>query len=315
MKLAEAYTTLGLAQGASLDDAKKQYKLLAKKWHPDLNKAPEAEETFKKINEAYQIVSTGKPTDREDAVSRARATYGGNPFGRQQFYDATPVDTYTTISFLESVWGVKKDIKYSRQGKCTACNGQGESTLNNGCTECGGRGQTVSKKGNMVYVSTCTKCFGQSNTEDCKSCNATGTVDSEVSVHVTIPGGVSNGSILRLSGMGNFAGVFMMSLDQYTDAMLHIHVTPDPGLSLDGQHVISKLEVSLLEAIRGCNKSVKTVLGHQHVEIKPMSRNGDTIVIPRMGVNRTGDQRVILDVKYPQDINKLVTALTEEGIS
>lgn len=63
MKLNEAYVILDLPQNTNLDDVKKQYKLLAKKWHPDLNKAPEAEETLKKINEAYRVVSSGKSTD------------------------------------------------------------------------------------------------------------------------------------------------------------------------------------------------------------------------------------------------------------
>jgi molecular chaperone DnaJ len=318
MKVAEAYSILEVPPGTSADDAKKKYRELTKKFHPDINKDPDAEAKFKKINEAYQVVSTGKSTDREDVVSQSRARNSGgfsHPFGRAQFFENTHVQTHTTISFMDSVWGTKQDIKFSRKAKCTSCNGQGEVTLNNGCTECGGRGQSVNRKGNSIYISTCSKCNGQSSTESCTSCGGEGCVNSETSVQVTIPGGVANGSVLRLSGMGNFVGSFMMNMDQYTDTLLHITVLPEAGLSLDGQDVVSRVDLSLLEAIRGCSKKVKTIMGNHQVEIKPMSRNGDTVLIKNMGVNRTGNQKVILDVKYPNDIDKLVKLLSEEGIS
>lgn len=317
MKVAEAYSILEVPPGASAEDAKKKYRELTKKYHPDINKDPGAEAKFKKINEAYQVLSSGKSTDREDVVSQSRQRGAGpfHPFGRSQVFETTHVEIHTTISFMDSVWGVKKDLKYTRKVKCAECNGQGEYTINNGCTECAGRGQSVTRKGSAIYITECSSCHGETNTESCKTCSATGTMSAETSVQVTIPGGVTNGNILRLGGHGNFAGSFMMNLDQYTDALLHITVIPEAGLSLEGRHVMSKLDISLLEAIRGCTKKVKTIMGSQIVDVKPMSRNGDVIPLPRMGVNRTGDQKVVLDVKYPSDINKLVSLLSEEKIS
>lgn len=314
MKVAEAYSILEIPVGASPEEAKKKYRELTKKYHPDVNKDPGAEDKFKKINEAYQVISTGKSTDREDVVSRSRTynPFGDSPFGRSTIYEATHVQAQTTISFLDSVWGTKKEIKLSRRIKCVDCGGQGEKAINNGCAECGGRGQVVNRRNNTIMITPCTKCHGETKVEQCKTCAASGAVDTESSVQVTIPGGIVNGSTLRLGGMGNFAGTFMLGIDQYTDALLYINVIPEQGLTLENPHVISTIEISLLEAIKGCNKKVKTIVGQQNIEIKPMSRNGDIISIKGMGVNRVGDQRVILDVKYPEDINKLINILEEK---
>jgi molecular chaperone DnaJ len=323
MNLKEAYSILEIPQTATPDEAKKRYRNLTKKFHPDINKEPDAEEKFKKINEAYQVVSTGKSTDKPVAANpwgnggpfRSSVPFGSSsPFGKQVNHPAENINLYTTLSFKDSIQGCKRELKFKRKARCKSCHGEGSISLNNGCVKCGGSGQTTIRRNNMVFIQGCDKCFGRTQTEDCKACNGEGVVEAEASISVSIPGGVHNDSVLRLNNMGHFMGSFG-PLEQHTDAHLHISVTPEEGLSLDGNHVIFTLEISLLDAIRGCNKSVKTVLGDKEVEIKPMSRNKEEVIIPNVGVNGTGDQRVILDVKYPQEINKLVETLTEAGVS
>lgn len=318
MKLSEAYNILGIESGTSPDDAKKQYRKLTKEFHPDINKDPGAEDKFKKINEAYKVVSTGQSTDREDTVFRQSGFNPFNPFdpfNRQQAKrrTVTPVELHTTISFKDSVLGSSQELKFNRQGKCPDCDGQGARTLNNGCQQCGGLGTLTMQRGNMIFTQPCGKCHGHSQTESCNKCNAFGFVDVETSVSVNIPGGILNTNVLRMSGMGNYAGS-IMGMDQYTDAHLYVHVTPDAELSLQGADVIYNLEISLLEALQGSSKIVRTVLGESQIDIKPMSRNKDEVIISQMGVNRTGNQRVILDVKYPQDINKLIGVLDTKEI-
>lgn len=319
MNLQEAYSILELDQGADADAAKKKYRELTKKYHPDVNKDPGAEDKFKKINEAYQVVSTGKSTDRQDVQFRQPRQSGFNPFdpfNRQgaQVRQASHIELHSTISFKDSVLGCRQDLKFNRQSKCPDCDGQGEKTINNGCKQCNGLGTVTTRRGNMIFTQTCDKCYGQSQTEDCKKCHMTGILDVEVSVSVNIPGGVTNGNVLRLGGMGNYAGGFM-GMDQYTDAHLHINVTPENGLTLQGTDVVSTLEISLLEALRGCSKRVKTVLGEKDIDIKPMSRNKDEVIISRMGVNRVGNQKVILDVKYPKDVNTLIGVLDDAKVT
>ncbi len=312
MNLKEAYATLELAQGASPEEAKKKYRELTKKWHPDVNKSPEAESKFKKINEAYQCIQNGKGNDREEVPAGHHSPWGG--FARQQVVQLENIEVHTTISFKESVLGCKKELKYSRQGKCTECNGAGEIKLNNGCKKCGGKGQTVVKQGHMVMVTTCNECYGRASIEECKTCNGNGSVQTDVSVHVSVPAGIANGAVLRLQGMGNYAGSFMGLADQHTDAFCHVSVTPETGLSIEGQSVISHLTIPLLDALRGCTCTVKTIYGNKEVRIKPQSRNRDEVIIPHCGVGGNGDQKVILDVQYPKNTDKLIGVLLDEVI-
>lgn len=322
MKVAEAYSILELSSTASPDDVKKRYRELTKKYHPDINKEPGAEDKFKKINEAYQVVTSGKSTD---PMSGPAPSYNWNPFsgfggtgagwGNTKVVEIENIDLYTTISFMESVLGTKKEMKFNRRNKCQDCSGNGIRNVNNGCATCGGSGKLIDRNKGSVFIRTCSTCRGQVKTESCTTCASTGILETEASIHVSIPGGVINGTILRLSGMGNFAGNFLFGMDQYTDAFLHVTVLPEIGLTLENQDVISKLEISLLEALRGCTKSVKTIMGYRDIEINPKSRNREEIIIPKMGVNQVGNQRVILDVKYPQDINKLIEILSKEGIN
>lgn len=306
MNLKEAYSTLEIPEGTSPEEAKKKYRELTKIWHPDVNKSPEAEPKFKKINEAFECVKNGKGNDRE----APRSYPGGNPFHRQQII-LENVEIRLNIDFKESVLGCKKEVKYSRQAKCQACDGAGEIRLDNGCKRCGGKGQTTVKQRGMIFVSTCPQCLGKSSSEECKSCKGECIIHTDVSVHVSVPAGILNGNTLRLQGMGNYVGSVMGIMDQYTDAFCHITVTPDPDLSIDGKNVVSTISVPLMDALKGCTRIVKTIYGVYNIEIKPKSRNREEVIIPHLGVAGTGDQRVILDVQYPADTDKLIDLLGE----
>jgi molecular chaperone DnaJ len=315
MNLKEAYATLELAEGASPEEAKKKYRELTKKWHPDVNKDPAADAKFKKINEAYECVKNGKGNDREPPARYGQQQQGW-PFNRQQqqVVQLEHVEIKLTIDFKESVLGCKKEVKYGRKAKCPDCDGAGEIRLNNGCTRCGGKGQTTVQQRGMIFISTCPLCGGRASTEDCKTCNAEGTAHTDVSVHVSVPAGVVDGNTLRLQGMGNYAGTVMGIMDQYTDAYCHITVKPEPGLSIDGRNVVFSLTLPLLDAIRGCKQNVKTIFGNKEIRVPPQSRNRDEVIIPHCGVGGTGDQKVILDVQYPKNTDKLIGVLIDEVI-
>jgi molecular chaperone DnaJ len=307
MKRTEAYSTLEISDGASVDEAKKAFRQLSKKYHPD-NKDTGSEDKFKKINEAYQSISNNK---FDDSPQR-RPQQGG--FHRQQVIQLENVEVTTTVSFKESVLGVKKEIKYNRQTKCQNCGGNGEVKLDNGCKKCGGKGQVIQRQGHAVMISTCTDCYGRSSATECNACSGVGTVSAQASVHVSVPAGIQDGNVLRLQGMGNFAGSFMGLADQFTDAYLHVTVTPEPGLSLDGANVISHLTIPLLDALRGCKRTVNTIHGEKEIKIPPQSRNCEEVIIPHCGVGNTGNQRVILDVEYPKNTEKLIGVLLDEVV-
>lgn len=310
MNLKEAYSTLGLPSGSSPEDVKKKYKELATKYHPDVDKSEGANGRFQKINEAYQVITSGNKDEPIDWNPFVRRGPGGFHFRKE--IQADIIALYTSISFKESVFGCKQDIKYKRNIKCSDCGGIGSKFIHNGCETCGGRGQITQQMRGMIIVQDCPKCQGKVATQDCKTCDSNGTIESEASVSVTVPGGIMDNNILRLSGMGNFVGNFG-PIDQYTDVHLHIHVISEPGLSLIGPNVVSSLQISLLEAIVGCTKNVKTVLGNREININPLSKNKDEIYIPGLGVNQKGSHVTILDIKYPEDTNKLIDALKEES--
>lgn len=305
MDIKTAYSILELSAGTSADDVKKKYRELSKKYHPDVNKDIGSEDKIKKINEAYDRIKKGG----DDPID---FTALHNPFNRTKSnqYQVTNIAVEAIISFQESVLGSKKEISFKRKTKCKPCNGQGETLVDNGCTNCKGIGQMTSVQGNTIFIQTCTKCYGKIKAIACATCACSGVLNSEATISVTIPGGVVNGNVLRLAGMGNFASQFM-SIDQYSEVHLHIKVDNDSELFLEGTSVISKLEISLLEAIRGCTKTVLTVLGNKEIIINPLSKNYDKVIIPNMGVNRIGDQKVILDVKYPENITKVIDVLLQ----
>ncbi len=316
MNLQEAYSILELSQSASQDEAKKKYRELTKKYHPDINKEPGAEDKFKKINEAYGCVQSGKGTDREvpaNPFGGGFNPFGGgfNPFARQTVYRTIPrnISAETTILFKDSVLGCKKDITFYRLTKCNECNGFGEQHINNGCDKCHGLGTITKKQGNMIFTQTCDKCGGVIQTKECIKCNASGSIGVDVSVQVQIPGGVVSGNILRLSGMGNYVGN-MMGMDQYTDAHLTINVEPHKNLTLEGRDVVTSISISLLDALKGCTKQVETIHGLKDISIAPKSKNKDEIVMPNLGVEGSGAQKVILDISYPYNTEELIKTLS-----
>lgn len=313
MDLKTAYETLELATDASPEEAKKRYRELTKKYHPDINKDPDAEDKFKKINEAYQCVQSGKGTDvevPEDPFAGFRTPFSGfrNPFGNTHSgRTVNIINLYETISFKDSVLGTKRDLKYNRNIKCSECDGRGATIINNGCTQCKGTGIFTNVNGNYTMTSTCPKCHGNVKSKKCTKCT-NGSVSAEVEISVSIPAGVVDGNILRLGSMGDYIGRSMLG-DSYTDAHLHLTVIKDPELSIQEMDVISSININLLDALKGCEKKVSTVFGEKYIKIPAKSKHNEEIVLPSLGVNRIGNQRVKLHVEYPDDINKLIETL------
>jgi molecular chaperone DnaJ len=307
MNLNEAHSILGLSSGVSLEDAKKKYRELTRKYHPDINKDDGAEDRFKKINEAYQCVISGKGSDPESVSTPVRNPFNPfqgftgihNPFGGA-IHQAENISLNIKISFKESVLGCQKEISFSRNGKCVTCEGQGFTKLHNNCDKCGGKGQIIGRQGNMIFVRTCDKCMGQNIQSPCKDCRSTGNINTQVSGNVQIPGGVNNETVLRLSGFGNYIGS-IMGEDQYSEAHLHIHVEAIDGLRLEGQDVVSAIDLSLLEALIGKKEKINTISGEIEITIPKMTRHKDEIKIPNLGVNSIGAHKVIVNVNYPND--------------
>lgn len=320
MNLKEAYETLRLTSSATPEEVKKQYKKLAKEFHPDRNKSAGAEAKFKEINQANDVIQAGEQIDQ--------SSIHWNPFGNNmpdilnnifnrngqsgKVHYANHIELLTNISFKNSVQGCKQQVKYTRKTKCPHCQGNGNKPINNGCQVCKGRGQVTNTAGGSIFIQTCTSCRGKSQTTPCNECHQSGVLNAEMSLDVSIPSYITNGNVLRLQNMGNFGGTVMGLHDQYTDVLLRIDVSPEPGLRLEGKDVVSHLDISLLEALQGCNKEINTIDGSRKINIDSGIKNKEEVILS-VGDHNDIKHRVVVNVSYPSDVSKIIDLLIREG--
>lgn len=311
MNHSEAFQILELSDSANPEEIKKQFKKLSKKLHPDVNKSPTAEADFKRMNEAYQTLQTPK---EENPIFQG----GFYPFDsffssfinqnkKEKSYDISPIHLNLTLSFKDSIVGLKQTLTYSRKIKCTSCNGQGDIVIDN-CSTCHGQGRININRGNVIMSQPCTSCRGKTETKSCNNCNSNGVLPTETSISINIPGGVVSGNILKLNGMGNYAGSFI-HMDQFSDALLHLTITPDSRFALKDNNVIHELEINLLQALTGATLEVPTILGIKKLTVPPLSKNKDELSLPNLGVNLSGSQKIILNISYPDDVSSIISLL------
>lgn len=300
MNLNEAYSLLGLKMGASQDDAQKSFKKLAIKFHPDRNKGneEEAEKKFKKINEALQTIKSGKAQQsqfkqNQPEVKRRTRIMRSDPF--------IEID----ISFKEAINGTSKDINYKRYIKCDDCQGRGEIKTVNSCNNCGGRGRVTQSSGFFQFNSVCTFCFGTGREfADCLKCKTNGDLERETSLKVKIPPGIRDGQSVSLSRVGNYVYNKNFLGDLYRDVLVKVNVSEEHNMWLEGDNVISTLDLDLVDAIRGDSFEVKTLDGHRNISVPAMSKHKDRIELQGKGVAGKGSHIFELNIEYPEDLLK-----------
>jgi molecular chaperone DnaJ len=313
MKLEEAYNILGVSEGISEDDLKKKWKSLAKKFHPDVNK--DHPDKFKQINEAYQFIKNYKenPPQQGNPFDFSDMFQGFTNFRQNKGPAPRKVDHIfieQEITFEESVVGAEKEISVKRETKCNACNGQGFKQKKNNCLHCDGFGHTTIKQGNVTFNTNCSQCRGQSTKEDCLECNTKTYVTSDSKMKVKIPAGVLDKNVIQLQGAGHYAHNSIFG-DAYSNILMTISVKNDSELKLDGNDVIYNLNITLLEALQGCSKTVPSIKGVQEIQIPAGSRNKEEIILKNLGVSLKGNERIVLEVNYPENKEKLISVLKE----
>ena len=236
------YEVLGVAKGASEEEIKKAYKKLARKYHPDLNPDnKEAEERFKEVNEAYEVLSDADKKARYDQFGHAGVdpNFGGGGFsGDFDFGDlgdifgsffgggfggsarrANPnaprrgedIRTSLTIDFTEAAFGCQKDISVDRQEPCTVCGGSGcaDGTTPETCPDCRGTGQVQMRRqtplGFMSTSAPCARCGGKGKIirQPCKECRGLGSVRRRRTIQASVPAGIDHGQSISLQGQGH----------------------------------------------------------------------------------------------------------------
>ena len=224
------YGILGVSKTASQDEIKKSYRSLSKKYHPDVNKDPGAEDKFKDINEAYTVLSDPEKKQMYDTYGTADPQeaaqqdagfgfggmggfgFGGFGFGKPQKTVERGEDLRITLSLNidEIFYGVKKRVKIDKMVHCHRCNGSGSETNEEGtCSRCNGTGWIYQeyRRGNMYSrtQSPCPECHGtgMSIKDPCPNCNGTGLERKSVEVEIEVPAGMPNNSYFIMRGYGS----------------------------------------------------------------------------------------------------------------
>nr|XP_043621522.1 chaperone protein dnaJ A7A, chloroplastic-like isoform X2 [Erigeron canadensis] len=342
------YSILGVSKNASKADIKSAYRKLARSYHPDVNKEPGAEQKFKDISNAYEVLSDDEKRsiyDRYGEAGLKGAGMGGtgdfsNPFdifeslfdmggmggmgGRGSRNMATEGEDQgynLVLNFKEAVFGVEKEIEITKLDSCGTCKGSGAKpgTSASKCTACGGQGQVISSArtplGVFQQVSTCSSCGGSGEiSTPCNTCNGDGRVRKSKRISLKVPAGVDSGSRLRVRSEGN-AG---RKGGPPGDLFVMIDVLPDPVLKRDDTNILYTCKVSYLDAILGTTVKVPTVDGTVDLKIPSGTQPGTTLVMAKKGVpllnksNRRGDQLVRVQVEIPKRVSGEEKKLIEE---
>jgi molecular chaperone DnaJ len=324
MNTHQACELLGVPVGASIDDVKKAFKKKAAEYHPDRNKAEDAEAKFKEVNEAYQLLDKygTSPQDFGDVASgmynhsdhladelRRRMAEmfnveGFNPFGSPRQVRSEPIIIQIDVPFEMAVLGGKKNVTFERNVKCESCTGGkvagGSKQM---CQKCGGHGRR--KYGKDDKELPCTSCNATGYT--CSECSGTGIRKSVDTLQVNIPPGVESGLRLILKSKGHFR------LGGYDNVVVIIRVLPDHDMHLSGTDVISVVELSLLEALKGTKKKLRTVKGEKTLAFKPKSRHRDTVRVLGFGVPPHGAHTFVINVTYPENVDDLIEVLEKRN--
>jgi molecular chaperone DnaJ len=343
------YEVLGVERGADDASIKRAFRKLAQQWHPDVNTEPEAQQRFKEINEAYQVLSD--PQRRQSYDMFGRAGVGGNasgdPFGGaagfggfSDIFDAffggsmggqarrarpsqgSDLRYDMRISFDEAVLGAEKEIEFPVLGRCDTCGGSGakQGSAPVQCPGCNGRGEVRSVRqtmlGQMVNVAPCPRCRGEGKVveDPCETCRGEGRTERRRSLRVTIPAGIDEGHQIRLSNEGEVGPRGGAPGSLY----VAIHVAAHPSLTREGTELFYEADLSIAQAALGTKLRVPTVDGEDaEVEIKPGTQPGTEIRLRGRGVPHLrrhavrGDLHVIANVVVPSKLSKRQRELLE----
>lgn len=317
------YEILGVSRDADKEEMKSAYRRLARKYHPDVNKEAGAEERFKEINRAYEVLSEPETRARYDRFGE-QGVSGAGAAGYQDFGDMGGfADIFESIfsgfaggtgqsqrrrsgpvrgddlrldlklDFREAVFGGEKEIRISHLETCEVCNGSGAKpgTRPRTCSTCSGSGQvrrvTRTPFGSFTQVSTCPTCNGQGMVveDKCDACEGKGANQVTKKLKITIPAGVDNGTRLRISNEGDAGTRGGAPGDLY----VYLFVNEDEEFQRDGINVLSELKVSYLQAILGCRLEVSTVDGPVEMIIPPGTQPNTVMKLENRGVPRLGN--------------------------
>ena len=332
------YEILGVSRDAGKEDIKRAYRRLARKYHPDVNKEPGAEEHFKEINRAYEILSEPETRNRYDRFGEAGVSGGAAGFDPDNMGGFA--DIFETIfsgfggmggqttarrrtgptrgedlrldfklKFREAVFGGEKEIRIRHLETCQTCKGSGArpGTGSRTCTTCNGTGQvrraTRTPFGTFAQVSVCPTCDGAGEVieEKCDVCGGSGRKQETKKLKITIPAGVDNGMKLRVAREGD-AG---LKGGPPGDLFVYLTVENDGEFQREGNDIKSDITISYIQAILGCTIKVNTVDGQEDLTIPAGTQPNTVLILENKGVPKLGnpvsrgDHRITVKISIP----------------
>lgn len=341
------YEVLGLSKNATEAEIKKAYRSLAKKYHPDVNKEKDAEEKFKEINEAYEVLSDPQKRASYDQFGFAgmdgfqsggfegfgdfgdindifSSFFGGSPFGssyssRRSHAPRQGDDRLQriTIDFIDACFGKDLEFDIDVDETCKACNGSGAASASDitTCSTCGGSGSVIRQQrtplGVMQTQSVCPDCQGTGKKikKICPECRGKGYKRRKTTINTKIPAGIADGQRIRVAGKGERGYNGGPNGDLY----LEIRVQPHKQFERDGKNILLEIAVTAVDATIGTKIDVPTIHGDVTMKIPAGTQEGTVMRLKEKGVpdirgGKPGDQLCIVHI----DIDKKLSAREKE---
>jgi len=344
------YEILGINKNASEEQVRKAFRGLAMEWHPDRNRSEDAEERFKEINEAYQVLIDPKKRQMYDQFGRVDidpnngfpgrgfdgfnfqggvgdifdAFFGG--FGSSGQVDGSrgnDLQYAITITFPEAAFGVEKEIKITRNETCSSCMGNlaAPGTSTDRCSNCNGSGKVRRAQnsifGQFVQEVACNVCRGRGQTVQtpCPTCKASGRQRQSRNIMVNVPGGVEDGMRVRLAGEGDAGS----STGRPGDLYVSLSVKPHPLFRREREHLVFDLPLNVADAALGTIINLPMLDGEYYeFEVKPGVQSGEVLRKRGMGVpipnrdNRRGDLVAVVTIITPNKMSSRTRELIDE---
>lgn len=345
METFDYYEILEITRTSDKETIKKAYRKMALKYHPDRNPDDKnAEEQFKRINEAYEVLSDDSKRQIYDKYGKEglqnsgfsgfsgrdfsdifgdlgsifESAFGGSfGFSSQKSKGAYNLDEIIglELSFKEAVFGCKKEMHNSFKVACGDCKGTGaKGGKLETCKDCGGKGQVYMRQGFMTFAQTCPTCkgAGQKSAEKCPKCKGSAFEMSSESFEVNIPEGIDDGNRIRIGGRGNAD-----KNGKRGDLYIAVSVAEDEVFVRDGENIYMEVPVFFTSIVLGTTLKIPSLRGELELKIPPNTRDKEQFVFDNEGVkdvNSAYRGKFVAQIKitYPPKLNAEQKALVEK---